>query len=159
MLFLAKYQIHSSICVRVWKKWASGGDRRDRENPYVLCRTDIGLDFDQARPGSPARWKSRRMIRAAIAAGLQFVISHNLGNGHTCLPAETLIQVAGTLLEADRAALELGLEALVQENELIVCACGGRDFVFLPELYAAETYIAGRDGPDPFLLPGFGTVL
>ncbi len=44
----------------------------------------------------------------------------------------------------DRAALELGLEALVQENELIVCACGGRDFVFLPELYAAETYIAGR---------------
>ena len=32
----------------------------------------------------------------------------------------------------------------MQENELIVCACGGRDFVFLPELYAAETYIAGR---------------
>lgn len=72
------------------------------------------------------------------------MLSHNLGNGHTCLPAETLIQVAGTLLETDRAALELGLEALAKENELIVCACGGRDFVFLPELYAAEIYIAGE---------------
>lgn len=74
----------------------------------MLCRTDIGLDFDQAdgiarsmeiTPDDPRR----------IAAGLRFVLSHNLGNGHTCLPAETLIQVAGTLLEADRAALELGL--------------------------------------------------
>lgn len=80
-----------------------------------------------------------------IAAGLQFVLSHNLGNGHTCLPAETLIQVAGTLLEADRAALELGLEALVQENELIVCACGGRDFVFLPGLVCGgNLYLPGR---------------
>lgn len=98
-----------------------------------------------ARPTeSPARWTSHRTIRVALRRGLQFVLSHNLGNGHTCLPAETLIQVAGTLLETDRAALELGLEALAKENELIVCACGGRDFVFLPELYAAETYIAGR---------------
>ena len=143
MLFLAKYQIHSSICVRVWKKWAAEAVDVIRENPYVLCRVDIGLDFGQAdgiarsmdiAPDDPRR----------IAAGLQFVLSHNLGNGHTCLPAETLIQVAGTLLETDRAALELGLEALAKENELIVCACGGRDFVFLPELYAAETYIAGR---------------
>lgn len=129
-----------------------------RENPYVLCRTDIGLDFDQAdgiarsmeiTPDDPRR----------IAAGLQFVLSHNLGNGHTCLPAETLIQVAGTLLEADRAALELGLEALVQENELIVCACGGRDFVFLPGTVCGGNLYRRADGPDPFLLPGFGTVL
>lgn len=117
-----------------------------RISVWILARpTGIARSMDNA-PDDPRR----------IAAGLQFVLSHNLGNGHTCLPAETLIQVAGTLLETDRAALELGLEALVQENELIVCACGGRDFVFLPELYAAETYIAWANGPDPFLLPGFG---
>ena len=96
MLFLSKYQIHSSVCVRVWKKWAAMAVDVIRENPYVLCRADIGLDFGQAdgiarsmdiAPDDPRR----------IAAGLQFVLSHNLGNGHTCLPAETLIKVAGTL--------------------------------------------------------------
>ena len=127
-----------------------------RENPYVLCRVDIGLDFGQAdgiarsmdvAPDDPRR----------IAAGLQFVLSHNLGNGHTCLPAgERSSRLAGTLLETDRAALELGLEALAKENELIVCACGGRDFVFLPELYAAETYIAGRMALILSSYPGFG---
>ena len=65
MLFLAKYQIHSSICVRVWKKWAAGAIDVIRENPYVLCRRTSAWIL--TRPtGSPARWKSRRMIRAAL---------------------------------------------------------------------------------------------
>ncbi len=66
MLFLAKYQIHSSICVRVWKKWAAGAIDVIREKPLcAVCRADIGLDFDQA-DGIARSLKSRRMIRAAL---------------------------------------------------------------------------------------------
>jgi len=143
MLFLSKFQVHPSVCVRVWKKWGELSLEVIRENPYVLCRGDIGLDFAEADEIAQSMEISFDDPRR-IAAGLQFVLSHNQGNGHTCLPAETLVKVAGTLLEVDRAALELGLEDLAKENDLIVCSCGGRDFVFLPELYGAETYIAGR---------------
>lgn len=143
MLFLAKYQIHSSVCVRVWKKWAADAVDVIRENPYVLCRGDIGLGFDQADGIARSMGVSEDDPRR-IEAGLRFVLSHNLGNGHTCLPEETLLSVAQSLLSAQRDALETGLEHLSQQDELILCSCGGRDFVFLPELYAAETYIAGR---------------
>lgn len=143
MLFLAKYQIHSSICVRVWKKWAATAVDVIRENPYVLCRGDIGLGFDQA-DGIARSMQIPEDDPRRIEAGLRFVLSHNLGNGHTCLPEETLLSVAQTLLSAQRDAMETGLEHLSQQDELVLCSCGGRDFVFLPELYAAETYIAGR---------------
>lgn len=143
MLFLSRYQIPSSICVRVWKKWAETAVQAIRDNPYVLCRADIGLDFGKAdeiaRSMDIAADDPRR-----VEAGLEFVLSHNLGNGHTCLPAETLVQVAGTLLETDRDAIEQGLERMAQQDDLAVCRCGGREFAFLPELYAAETYIASR---------------
>lgn len=143
MLFLTKYQIHSSISVRIWKKWAAQSIDVIRENPYVLCRADIGLDFDQtdaiARSMDILGEDPRR-----LAAGLAFVLSHNLGNGHTCLPTETLRKVAATLLQVDPLALDARIEELSQTSELIICNSAGRDLVFLPELYAAETYIAGR---------------
>ncbi len=143
MLFLAKYQIHSAICVRVWKKWAATAVDVIRENPYVLCRADIGLDFEQA-DGIARSMDILADDPRRVKAGIQFVLSHNLSNGHTCLPEQTLLKVAQTLLGVEQDALESGLEDLSREDDLVICSCGGRDFVFLPELYAAETYIAGR---------------
>ena len=97
------------------KKWAAEAVDVIRENPYVLCRVDIGLDFGQAdgiarsmdiAPDDPRR----------IAAGLQLCSPAAAGNGHRCLPAETLIQVAVMLLELNRAALELGLDNLCRKT-------------------------------------------
>lgn len=83
------------------------------------------------------------MIRAALRQGSGLYSATTWAMVIPVCRLKRLSRWQETLLEADRAALELGLEALVQENELIVCACGGRDFVFLPELYAAETYTPG----------------
>ena len=81
-----------------------------------------------------------------IAAGIAYVLRHNLGNGHTCLPADKLIPHAAAML-----------------GKLRRSRCGrwrrrwpnldreGRGYrrpavLFLPHLYQAEKFIASRIG-------------
>ena len=143
MLFLSRYGVHPAICVRVWKKW--GGEAVDvlRQNPYLLCAGDLGLSFQQADeiamqlgffPDDAHR----------VAAGLQFVLRHNLGNGHTCLPREDLLERAAALLELGSQALGELLAQMVEEEQVVAADIGGRVFLYLPELWCAERYIAGR---------------
>lgn len=143
MLFLSKYNIHPSVCVRVWKKWGGESIETLTNNPFLLCMGDIGLGFEQADsialemeypPDHPNR----------IAAALAFVLRHNLGNGHTCLPEENLLRIAAELLGIDRAQVEQRLYEQVQSEELVQLEAGRRSVVYLPELYCAERYISGR---------------
>lgn len=143
MLFLSKYAVHASICVRIWKKWAGEAIDIIRQNPYMLCRPDTGLDFEKADEIAKSLGIEENDPRR-ISAGVLHVLDHNLGNGHTCLPRDTLLKVAAPFLESDTDTLEEALEELRQNGEVILCRVLGREFVFLPELYNAEVYIAGR---------------
>ncbi len=143
MLFLSKYRIPNSFSVRIWKKWGTRAVDVIKDNPYLLCSGDIGLDFDKADEIARSLGMApddQKRIRAAFL----FVLRHNLSNGHTCLPALTLAKVTKSLSQADDEALEQALDSLEREEEIVICDCAGRDFVFLPEMYMAETYIAGR---------------
>ena len=143
MLFLARFNVHPTICVRVWKKWGAASVETLTENPYLLCGWDIGLGFEQAdaiavelgvAPDDPHR----------VAAALAFVLRHNLGNGHTCLPEESLVKIAAQLLETGREPVEQCLYEQAQEEALVRMEIDGRMFWYLPELFCAERYIAGR---------------
>ena len=78
-----------------------------------------------------------------LKAGIKFVLVHNLDNGHTCLPAERLLPAAaGILGESD--AMPEALEELVELHELEEYYRNDRRFIYLPDLYEAETAAAGR---------------
>ena len=71
------------------------------------------------------------------------MLVHNLDNGHTCLPAERLLPAAaGILGESD--AMTDALDELVQQHELEEYYRNGRRFIYLPDLFEAETAAAGR---------------
>ena len=145
MAYLAGFGIDSSASIRIWKAWGSLLQEQLEANPYALMQEEIGLSFEQAE--AVAR---RLEVPAADArrlrAGLSHVLAHNLTVGHTCLPRDKLLLTARTLLDAheDEEALEAELAAAELEGELITDSFDGRDFVYLPALYTAETYIAGR---------------
>lgn len=143
MLFLSRYGVHPSICVRVWKKWGTDAVELLKDNPYLLCAGDLGLAFAQAdeiagqlgfAPDDAHR----------IAAGLLFVLRHNLGNGHTCLPQGDLLERTAAMLELDTDAVGGRLADMVEEEDIVAADIGGRLFLYLPELWCAERHIAGR---------------
>ncbi len=141
MLELQKYGLPASIAVRVWKKWGMASMEVLEADPFSLCHPEIGLEFpdadrifsEKAEPDDSRRLK----------AGITFVLAHNLENGHSCLPEGKLLGAAASLLETD-SGLAAALETLLDEHRLEVYDGGDRRYVYLPELYSAETSAAGR---------------
>ena len=141
MAGLQGFGLPAAIAVRAWKKWGVSAVEFVTENPYLLCDPDIGLDFAEADAVFLKKGKADDVRR--LKAGIKFVLVHNLDNGHTCLPAERLLPAAaGVLGESDD--MPDALEELVRRHELDEYYRNGRRFIYLPELFSAETSAAGR---------------
>lgn len=143
MLFLSQFGIKSSTAVAIWKRWGTMSQRIIEENPYLLCNEEIGLSFDDCEmiaqrlhipPDSSYR----------IEAALQFILRHNLSNGHTCLPQDKLLPTAQKLLGQSEVMVEKELETLLRRRQLIQVLVNGRSYCYLPEYWQDERYIAER---------------
>ena len=85
MLALGEYGITPNEAIRCFKKWGTQTIERVKQNPYQLCGNGLYIGFERAdqiaaqmeRPADDSR---------RVEAGLLYVLRHNLGNGHTCLP-------------------------------------------------------------------------
>ena len=114
-----------------------------RENPYCICEEGADIPFEKAdaiaealeRPQDDG-WRVR--------AGLEYVLRHNLNNGHTCIPAGKLSAAAAGMLGVPPELTQEALEELVGEGSLIQREMDGKDLVFLPRLFQAEVYAASR---------------
>jgi exodeoxyribonuclease V alpha subunit len=85
MMAFAEYGLTPNEAFRCWKRWGSATIDRVRANPYVLCSGGLYIGFERADKicidmGRPADDPRR------LEAGVIYVLRHNLGNGHTCLP-------------------------------------------------------------------------
>ena len=114
-----------------------------RENPYSICEEEAGVPFEKAdaiaaaleRPQDDA-WRVR--------AGVEYVLRHNLNNGHTCIPADKLAAAAARMLGVPLELAQEAVEELAGDGTLVRRQLGGRDFLFLPRLFQAEVYAASR---------------
>ena len=141
MTALQGFGLPAAIAVRAWKKWGVSAVEYITENPYLLCEPEVGLEFSEADAIFTKRGESDDPKR--LKAGIKFVLSHNLENGHTCLPEESLISASlGLLGETDK--MQEVLEELIQKGELDEYYRKDRRFIYLPELFLAETTAAGR---------------
>ncbi len=143
MLLLARFRVSPEEALRIYRRLGNESTARLRENPYLLCCEEIAFTFDrveeiarefQIEPTDPVR----------LEAGMEFVLRHNLDNGHTCLPVEKWLEVSCRLLGCDAAtAAQIG-DRLAASMRVFRRTIDGADFVFLPQYLAAEEYIAGR---------------
>lgn len=142
MLFLAEYGVSANQAIKVYKKWGSLATEVIRENPYALCCEDFRINFAAAdeiavRLGTPPDNPNR------IRAGLKYVLTKNLSNGHTCLPSDKLILAAQNLMQTETALISDVLEEMISDGEL----CGierPKLYVYLPVMLTAESYITTR---------------
>lgn len=143
MIYLAAYDITANAAVRIWKKLGNDAIALIEDNPYLLCEDGMGISFETADRIALSR-NAPKDARIRVRAALAFVLSHNTYNGHTCLPQEKLLQTTAQLLEIEPESCEAALTEMLGDNSLVQDMIGEKEFVFLPNMYDSETYIAAR---------------
>lgn len=143
MLYLSKFGITPEEAVRVWKAYGQQSAERVQEDPYCLCEDNLAIDFNRA-DGIAESLDKPQDDECRIRAGIQYVLKHNLNNGHTCLPTEKLITTAAKLLGVEQELITKELEYLKENSCVVVQTFNDREFTFSPKLYQSESYSAGR---------------
>ncbi len=143
MIELENVGVSPSECTAIYKYFGANALKLIRENPYILCGTVKGFTFERAEKlardmGVSPSSENRN------SAGILHIIRHNLLNGHTCIPRRKLAVPASALLGISEEETELSVEYLLNRKMLISREIEDDEFVFLPEMFMAESSIAAR---------------
>lgn len=113
------------------------------ENPYAFVDDSVGITFERADeiafnlPEVP-------VFDYRCQAGVVYVVRYNLNNGHTCLPRSSILKPAMSLLDCSEDQAEIAIDNAIDGNQLVQEIIDGREFLFLPNIYRAESSIAER---------------
>lgn len=143
MSYLEQFAVSPAQIIAVWKKFGSLSLQMIKENPYLMCDDSIGVPFSVADAISEKQDEPVDLT-CRIRAGIVHILTHNKRNGHTCLPCDKLTLTASDFLSVSPDDISKALDEMVIDNTLISDSVNERKFIFLPQMYKAETYIASR---------------
>jgi len=143
MLFLSPFRISPEGALKVFNVLGSNATEIIRNNPYVLCTEDIGFSFEKAEEIS-AHFAVPKDSDCRISAGLEFVLRHNLSNGHTCLPKDKLIATSARLLECELSEVTAICDEMLKALQLRLFIEDEAEYVALPQYFMAEEFVSGR---------------
>lgn len=142
MLFLSKHNINPMQSVMIWKKWGVIALDIIKENPYILCTSDLGINFATS-DNIAQSFSIPKDNEERIFAALSFVLSHNLNNGHTSLPRTPLLKAAQKLLNLDNEIINDQLDCQI-EKQTLYSYTAGTELIYLSVFYLAQKYICSR---------------
>lgn len=141
--FLDKYNVPPDVSVKIWRELGAKSIDTIESNPYVLCCDEIGVSFEHADKIA-ASMDMPQDDEFRIRAGIIHINTYNSNNGHTCLPKKKLTEVCAKFLKTELEKISEILENMINDQSLIQDTLNGQEFIFLPDFYKSETYIAGR---------------
>lgn len=141
--YLSQFRIRSVYAMRVHRQFGDGAIDLIKENPYILCSDSVELDFKTADSIAHDLHIKKNSDRRVIA-GLQYILKANTTIGHTCLPLFTLADKAVNVLEITESDFFKSYNAALDDGDLYEYVKRGREYVYLPDYYHAETFIADR---------------
>src|SRR5699024_3409079 len=96
---LMEYNINSSVCVKLFKKWKEETLPKIKENPFLLCSVD-GVSFHKADDVASRMGKSPTSSYR-LSASLTYMVNHLCSvDGHTFIEQEYLLQETLKMLES-----------------------------------------------------------
>ena len=143
MAFLQKYDVKSQYAMNTYKKFGTDAIELMKLNPYILCGDSIELDFAKA-DAIALDLRIDRNSEKRIIAGLQYILKANSAIGHTCLPLSVLCTKATRALEIGESDFYASYNTALEENELFEYWKNEREYVYLPDYFYAEQFIADR---------------
>lgn len=141
--FLGEYNFGPAHAISVWSAFEHDSIKQIKTNPYILCTSGIDIDFRSVdRMAADLGFDAENSDR--VRAGIVYVLHENANAGHTCLPVEKLRESVCDNLGIERRQFESCLDDCEEKEWVIRLTLGKREFVYLPEYYLAETYIAKK---------------
>lgn len=141
--FLGDYNFGPAHAISVWSAFEHDSIKQIKTNPYILCTSGIDIDFRSVdRMAADLGFDAENSDR--VRAGIVYVLHENANAGHTCLPTEKLRESVCDNLGIERRQFESCLDDCEEKDWVVRITLGKREFVYLPEYYLAETYIAKK---------------
>lgn len=141
--FLGEYNFGPAHAISVWSAFEHDSIKQIKTNPYILCTSGIDIDFRSVdRMAADLGFDTENSDR--VRAGIVYVLHENANAGHTCLPTEKLRESVCDNLGIERRQFESCLDDCEEKDWVVRITLGKREFVYLPEYYLAETYIAKK---------------
>lgn len=141
--FLGEYNFGPAHAISVWSSFEHDSIKQIKTNPYILCTSGIDIDFRSVdRMAADLGFDAENSDR--VRAGIVYVLHENANAGHTCLPTEKLRESVCDNLGIERRQFESCLDDCEEKDWVVRITLGKREFVYLPEYYLAETYIAKK---------------
>ncbi len=143
MMQLGRYGITPEQSNKIYGLLGKDCVAKIAENPFVLYHDDLDFSFQRVCDIA-AQFHVENDSMGRIRAGMQYILKHNLLNGHTCLPHQKLIELSTSLLQCEESAVLAAYEEM-QRDVLLKCVqIDGKDYDFLQRYYTAERYIATK---------------
>lgn len=143
MMYLSRFDVSPDEALRAFKVYGKSACDIIGSNPYALCAEGVRFSFERADiiagaeglpPDNPHR----------IMAGMEYILRHNLSNGHTCIPRKKLIPVAVSLLGCSEDLIEDYCDELIEQFRVVSHIFQEKEYIYLPDYYRAESYCAQR---------------
>ncbi len=137
------YGFSANEALRCWKLFGPSTLTKIKENPYLLCSSGLRIGFERA-DRLALSLNGDTLDPHRLEAGVQYVLRHNLTNGHTCLPRDKVVPAAASLLDVSAETVEVAVDRMVGSFQLRQQDLDDRAFLFLPRMFEAEAFIAVR---------------
>ena len=140
---LARYNLSTATAVAMYRHY--GPDTVDiiNRDPYVLCAYPAYQDFsvaDAIARNMSFEYNSQERVRA----GIQYVLRHNLQNGHACLPADKLRDAVSSFLRVEPESIQSTLFEMLDSGDLGSVQTEKMQAIYLPDYLRAERNIAAH---------------
>ena len=144
MTELGGYDISVQEAVKIWKNYGSDALEMIKENPYILCSDEVGIEFRRA-DSIAAKLGRSADDECRIYAGVIYVLSKNMQlYGHTCMPKNAVMEATEKFLQLNSEVTENAVEKMIKDGSIIQRETGEREFLFLPLMFQSESYSAQR---------------
>ncbi len=148
MIYLQGFEISPHLALRIYKHYQGQGGvdmiALIRENPYRLADEVFGIGFrtaDEIGKKLGVLDEDPKRLRA----GLSFVLSEQVNDGHCYYPEELLLEKAAEYLKVENALLQTALLSLLSGGDFVAeVEAGGKRRIYLLPFYLAETNTAQR---------------
>ena len=118
MIFLQSHDVSTAHAAKIYKTYGNDAIPIVTENPYQLADDIYGIGFVTADTIAQKLGMDKDAPQR-VEAGIKYVLSQKADDGHVFQHCSELVQACQTMLEQELEAIEQGLHALVEKEEII----------------------------------------
>ena len=118
MLFLQSHDVSTAHAAKIYKTYGNDAIPIVTEDPYRLADDIYGIGFVTADTIAQKLGIDKDAPQR-VQAGIKYVLSQKADDGHVFQYRAELIEACQTMLEQKQEAIEQGISALVEKEEII----------------------------------------